>query len=57
MFRRVFAELEDSLARSVATEYYLLVKLAQCKPRWKMGFKQRYQRSIYHQPQQKFLGD
>ena len=41
MFKRVFAELEDSLARSVATEYYLLIKIAQVQPTWKMGFKQR----------------
>lgn len=30
MFKSVFAELEDSLARLAASQLYLLVKLAQC---------------------------
>ena len=55
MFKRVFAELEDSLARSVATEYYLLVKLAQSNQRGKWDLNK--DKSIYHQPQFKFLGD
>lgn len=30
MFKSIFPELEDSLERSAASEWYLLVKLAQC---------------------------